>query len=111
VRGPALEQVWPIPGPHEKGIEVGTWRPYQEPTHRDSKVKILYKFMEITEDIAEIIGRHIADGYLVKNPKRNGYRVVLTEKREILEDQIKKIEKYFAITSFRIAKRKDEKHL
>ena len=64
--------------------------------------------MEITEDIGEIIGRHIADGYLVKNPKRNGYRVVLTEKREILEDQIKKIEKYFAITSFRIAKRKDE---
>ena len=48
-------------------------------------------------EIAEIVGRHIADGYLVKNPNRNGYRIVLTEALPILRDQLKLIERNFDV--------------
>ena len=38
----------------------------------------------IDEELAELIGRHLGDGSLVKNPKTNGYRVVLTEEENLL---------------------------
>ena len=56
-------------------------------------------------EVAEIVGRHIADGYLVKSPNRNGYRIVLTEALPILRDQLKLIRRNFDVKSSRIRPR------
>ena len=56
-------------------------------------------------EVAEIVGRHIADGYLVKSPNRNGYRIVLTEALPILRDQLKLIRRNFDVKSSRIKAR------
>lgn len=61
--------------------------------------------MKNSLDVAELIGRHIADGYLVKNPARNGYRVVLTECLKIAEDSRRIISENFDFKSIKIEQR------
>ena len=59
----------------------------------------------MNEELAELVGRHIADGYLVKNPKRNGYRVVFTENLDLVKKQKMAIIKNFRTKSIKIKPR------
>ena len=65
----------------------------------------------LDERIAELIGRHLGDGSLVKHPKTNGYRIILTEEERLLQDHAETVKKYFQVKSIRIKPRKSTSDL
>ena len=60
----------------------------------------------LDERIAELIGRHLGDGFLVKHSKSNGYRIILKEEERLLLDHAETVKKYFQIKSIKIKPRK-----